>query len=425
MTAESKTFAAYGLEEALVDACTKLGMKDPTDIQAQILGALGRKKDLIAVSGTGTGKTLAYALPMLHHLLQDDKYFYGLVLLPTRELAQQVYGVFAEIGKEIGLRTSLLIGGVDLVQQGKSLANRPHVIVGTPGRVVYHLKNTKGIFLDSFRYLVLDECDKLLEGDFEGEVKEALSLVGKQRNTLLFTATLSRKVVSLKDAILKNPLFFETASSDSVPAGLVQNYIYLPQRYKEVYLYDILRKIGMSKCIVFVSTCISTEKLERLLSGLGESVCALHGSKTQAERTAIIEGFRVGQANVLLATEVAARGIDIADIKLIINYDLPEHYKEYIHRVGRTARAGSTGRAITFVTQYDVKEFQVMEHKLGVRMEEYKVDKSAIHSLIDTVTDMKKEADAEVKEQGIGKRIKEDKKKRKGTGTARPKRKTK
>lgn len=411
--------AEYGLDEALVEACTRMGVEKPTEIQAQILEMLERKKDVIAVSGTGTGKTLAYALPVLHHLLKEDKYFYALVLLPTRELAQQVFSVFAAIGKEIGLRISLLIGGVDLVVQGKSLASRPHLIIGTPGRVVYHLKNTKGIFLDAFRYLILDECDKLLEGDFEGEVNEVLDAIGTHRSTLLFSATLTRKVTALRDRVLKNPLFLETATRDAVPSELVQNYVYLPQRYKEVYLYEILRKIGLSKCIVFVATCIASEKLEKLLSGLGEAVCALHGSKTQPERTAIIEGFRVGKANILLATEVAARGIDIPDIKLIVNYDLPEHHKEYIHRVGRTARAGSTGRAINFVTQYDVREFQLLEHRLGVRMEEYRIDKAAIHSLIDTVMDMKKEADAKVKEQGIGKKIKEDKKKRQ-SGSSRP-----
>jgi len=417
----SVTLSRFGLEEVLLESCAALGIKEPTEIQRGMLEKLERKKDVLGVSGTGTGKTMAYALPILHHLLRADKYFYALVLLPTRELSQQVHSVFTEVGKSISLRTSLLIGGADLVLQGKSLAARPHIIIGTPGRVLYHLKNTKGIFLDSFRYLVLDECDRLLDGDFEGEVKEILETVGPNRNTLLFTATVTKRVAALKEKILNSPVVLESESSEGVPEALVQNYMYIPHRYKEAYLYELLRKIGTTKALVFVATCVTAEKIERILKKLGESVCTIHGNKPQVERTQVIDQFRRGNRNILIATDVASRGIDIPDIKMIVNYDIPEYSKDYVHRVGRTARAGKSGIAINFVTQYDVETFQKMEARIGVRMKEYAVEKSAIESLMDTVADAKREAEAEMREEGVGKRIKEIKnKKAKNSSSKKP-----
>ncbi|KAI5180068.1 ATP-dependent RNA helicase DDX47/RRP3 [Nematocida sp. AWRm80] len=410
---DSKKFADYGLDEGLVEACTAMGLDTPTPIQASILDNLNTKADIVAVSNTGTGKTLGYALPILHRLLQADKYFYGLILLPTRELSQQVHEVFSALGKEIGLRTTLLIGGIDLLVQGKSLAARPHIIIGTPGRVAYHFSNTKGIKLDSFRYIVLDECDKLLDGDFEGEVKEILGMTSKKRNIFLFTATITKRVASLKDRLLKNPLMIETTQSETISKDLVQNYIFLPHKYKEVYLYQIVRSLGVSKAVVFVSTCLTAERLERLLLHMSESVCCIHGSKPQSERTAIIEGFRTGSKNILIATDVVARGIDIPSIKLVLNYDLPDSVKDYIHRVGRTARAGQTGRTISFVSQYDIEDFQKLEQKIKVTMDEYKIDKAVIQSEIDNIESAKKESNAQIREEGVGKRIRDQKQGRK------------
>ncbi|KAI5186371.1 ATP-dependent RNA helicase DDX47/RRP3 [Nematocida homosporus] len=414
MTNLNDSFNNYGLDNDLVGACTKMGLSQPTPIQKCVFEALNRKKDILAISGTGTGKTIAFALPILHHLLKADRYFYALVLLPTRELSQQVHSVFCELGKEFGLRTTLLIGGVDLLVQGKSLAARPHIIVGTPGRIAYHFKNTKGIHLDAFKYLVLDECDRLLDGDFEGEVKEILDMIGPKRLNFLFTATITKRVASLKAKMLNDPLVFETKTSEGVPEDLVQNYVYLPLRYKEIYLYEIIRTLGMSKAIVFVSTCVAAEKLERLLVRLGELVCSIHGSKPQQERTAIIEAFKSGSKNVLIATDVVARGIDIPTVRIVINYDIPECSKDYIHRVGRTARAGQSGRAITLVTQYDVEDFQKLEIKLGTRMAEYQIDTNNITAQIDMVASAKREADLEMKEEGVGQRIKDHKNHKKG-----------
>ncbi|KAI5172429.1 ATP-dependent RNA helicase DDX47/RRP3 [Nematocida sp. LUAm3] len=393
-----KELKDYNIPEEIMMSCRNLGIIRPTEIQQKILENLHEKRDILAVSGTGTGKTLAYAIPILTNLLKADRYFYALILLPTRELAQQVHSLFQELGKEISLRVSLLIGGVDLLPQAKSLSARPHVIIGTPGRVSYHVKHTKGIHLDAFNYVVLDECDRLLDGDFEGEVKEILNSV-EQRNTFLFTATLSKRVTSLKTKILNNPLFFHVTEHLSTPSALLQNYIFLPQKYKDVYLCDIISKMGPIKTIVFVSTCVSAEKLEMLLLRMGELVCSVHGNKQQHERSSIIEGFRTGAQNILIATDVLARGIDIPSVRTIINYDVPECAKDYIHRVGRTARAGASGRSITFVTQYDVEEFQRLEISAKCKMQEYHVDKESIEQLMDVVMEAKRDVEIDVKSQ--------------------------
>lgn len=399
------TFSSYPLEGALVEACARLGFAEPTEIQARVLETIGRRKDILAISRTGTGKTLAYALPVLHNLLKDDKYFYCLVLLPTRELSQQVHSFMADLGKDIGLRISLLIGGEDMVLQGKSLANRPHLIVGTPGRVAYHLKNTKGFSLDLVRYLVLDECDRLLDGDFEGEVAEVLEKLGPHRNTLLFTATITKRVEKLKHTVMKNPLLLGAASRFALAPSLVQNYVFLPLKRKEAYLYCVVRGMGAEKVLVFVSTCLIAEKLHRLFSKLGFGASSIHGGKTQRERTKAMEEFRKGGANVLIATDVAARGIDITDIKCIVNYDVPAYVKDYVHRVGRTARAERAGRAITFVTQYDVEEFQRIEGHIGKKMEEYEVDREEVREVSEEVFEAKREAENEMKDLQISKKI--------------------
>lgn len=406
----SSKFSDYGLDEALVEACTSQGYETPTEVQQNVLAHLRNPRDTVIVSGTGTGKTAAYALPILHHLLSDDKYFYALVLVPTRELAHQVHEVFASLGCSIGLRTTVLIGGIDIVTQGKSLAARPHVVIGTPGRTYYHLSNTKGISHKSFRYIVIDECDKLLETDFEGELRSILDLLAHRKHFCLVTATQTQKVHKLKSKYLVDTLEIQSSTSDTLPTDLVQRYIFLPQKYKEVYLYDVLRRAGAEKTVVFVSTCLLAEKVHRLLLKLGEDTACIHGGKPQPERTATIESFRKGSRSILIATDVAARGMDVPRVRLVVNYDIPNCHKDYIHRVGRTSRAGASGTTVTFVSQYDIEDFKRLERKLGSEMEEYNISPKDIEDVSEMVQDAKKEAEAEIKDEKIGAQLKERKK---------------
>ncbi|KAH9385139.1 ATP-dependent RNA helicase DDX47/RRP3 [Nematocida major] len=413
MQEEKKSFSDFALDSSLVEELEKRRITQPTPIQELILSRLPVKTDIVAMSNTGTGKTLAYSLPILHSLLNDDKYFYAIIILPTRELSQQVHAVLSDIGGEIGLRTTLLIGGVDLLTQGKSLANRPHIIVGTPGRIHHHLKNTKGITFTSFKYLVLDECDRLLDNDFDGDIGSIFEIVSP-KHTLLFTATMTKRVAAFKSKRMNSPVTHSVHSPECVPEDISQQYVHLPQKHKEAYLYSIVRGLGCRKCIVFVGTCVTAERLERMLRCLGESVCSIHGNKVQAVRTETIEMFRSGKYSVLISTDVVARGMDMAGIKTIINYDMPDGVKEYIHRVGRTGRAGETGGAITFVTQYDVEDFRRLEIKLGKKMDIYSIGAEVIHGLLDAVDSAKREAAMDMKEEDVGRKIKEAKKGRQG-----------
>ncbi|KAI5149614.1 ATP-dependent RNA helicase DDX47/RRP3 [Nematocida ausubeli] len=417
MPEEKKTFAEYTLDTSLVEALAKKGITQPTEIQKLMLTNLVNRQSILAISNTGTGKTLAYLLPIMHTLLQDDKYFYAMVILPTRELSQQVHAVLADIGAEIGLRTSLLIGATDLLSQGKSLAARPHIVIGTPGRINHHLRNTKGISVSSFKYLVLDECDRLLDNDFDGDINNILEMISP-KYTFLFSATLTKRVNAFKEKRMNNPLLYNVQKDEGIPENILQQYIYLPQKYKEMYLYSIVHNLGSRKCIVFVKTCITAERIERILRFLGESVCSIHGNKTQDIRTETIEMFRRGKHSILISTDVVARGMDMDGIKVIINYDMPDGHKEYIHRIGRTGRAGEVGSSITLVTQYDVDDFRKLEVKLNKKMDEYSVSSELIYSLVDSVDQAKREAAMDMKEEGVGKKIKEFKKGKQGTKSA-------
>lgn len=413
MLKEKKSFSDFSLDASLVEELAKRGIVHPTPIQELILSALPIKKDILAISNTGTGKTLAYSLPILDSLLTDDKYFYAMMILPTRELSQQVHAVLSDVGQEIGLRTTLLIGGVDLLTQGKSLANRPHIIIGTPGRIHHHLKNTKGITLTSFKYLVLDECDRLLDNDFDGDINSILEVISP-KYTFLFTATITKRVNSFKSKVMRDPYMYNVQKHETIPEDISQQYIHMPHKHKEVYLYSIVRTLGCRRSIVFVNTCVTAERLERMLRSLGESVCSIHGNKAQSVRTETIELFRKAKYSILISTDVVARGMDMDGIKMIINYDMPDGAKEYIHRIGRTGRAGETGSAITFVTQYDVDDFRKLEIKLEKKMDAYSISADVIHGLLDDIDAAKREAAMDMKEEGVGKKIKEIKKGRQG-----------
>lgn len=420
MSETQKLFSSFALDSELVSSLKKRGIMHPTPVQEHVLKHLSNKKDIYAVSSTGSGKTLAYTLPILNALLKDDMFFYALIILPTRELSLQVHSVISDLGSEIGLRTSLLIGGVDLLAQGKSLASRPHFIIGTPGRILHHLKNTRGVNCKSFKYLVLDECDRILDGDFDGDVSEICKLISPAY-TFLFTATASKRVRAFVSKSMDSPIFFGGEEAE-VPSSVFQQYVYLPQKHKEAYLLSILQGTGDRMGIIFVSTCIAAERIGRILKSLGIKAESIHGNQGQPIREETINKFRAGIYKWLVGTDVAARGVDITDIRIVINYDMPNGVREYVHRVGRTGRGGSTGSSITFVSQYDVDDFRRLEIKLGKKIEEYTVSSERIYELLDEIDSAKRTANAEMKENGIGEKVKEMRRRRKGEKTRKTKR---
>lgn len=410
MEGESETFAGLGVCEALCDAVTKLGYTCPTEIQKQSLPFSLKGKDIIALAPTGSGKTCAFALPILQSLLLGDngrpQPFYAMVLAPTRELAFQIEEHFQAVGAGIGVKCVTLVGGMDMMTQSIALARKPHIIVATPGRLVDHLENTKGFSLSKLKYLVFDEADRLLNMDFEKEVDKILQTIPTSkagRRTLLFSATMTTKVAKLQRASLKSPVKVEVSSHKyETVENLTQEYVFMPAKHKDCYLVYTLNEIATKSAIVFCDTIRAAERATLTLRTLGIAAIPLHGKMQQTKRLGALNKFKAS-GGVLIATDVASRGLDIPQVDLVINYDIPTHSKDYVHRVGRTARAGRSGRSITFVTQYDVELFQRIEQLINKKMTEFVTDAESVLILQERVAEATRMASLEMRENGDSK----------------------
>ena len=337
------TFRGLGVKETLCEAIEGLGWTTPSDIQAQSIPEALQGRDVIGLAETGSGKTGAFAIPILHALLENPQRLFALVLAPTRELAFQINEVFEALGAAISLRTVCVVGGIDMMTQAIALAKKPHVIVGTPGRLVDHLQNTRGFSLRTLKYFVLDEADRMLSMDFEEEINQILAVIPRERNTYLFSATMTSKVAKLQKASLTNPVKVEVSNKFQVPKQLVQQYLFIPAKWKDCYLAYALDEFKGQSSIIFVATCNNAIRVALLLRNLGFGAVCLHGQLSQPKRLGALNKFKSGQRNILVATDVASRGLDIPNVDMVLNFDIPSHGKDYVHRVGRTARAGRSG----------------------------------------------------------------------------------
>ncbi len=377
-----RSFAALGLSPWLARACAALGMAEPTPVQAACIPAIIAGRDVVGVAQTGSGKTAAFALPILHALAPDPYGVFALVLTPTRELAGQLAEQFAALGAGAALRAAVVVGGLDMAAQARALARRPHVVVATPGRLAGLLaaEPALGAGFRRAAFLVLDEADRLLDPTFEPELAAILPLLPARRQTLLFTATMTRALGALQAAALRDAFYFEAAVGLAVPAGLRQEYLLVPAKVKEVYLVHLLRGLAAAgpgrSAVVFAATRRRCALLAALLAELGLPAAALHAGLPQRARAAALARFRAGAPPVLLATDVAARGLDIPSVDLVINYDLPALARDYVHRVGRAARAGRPGRALTLVSQHDAELLRRVEALVGGEMGAAEVDEA-------------------------------------------------
>ncbi|KAF2858437.1 DEAD-domain-containing protein [Piedraia hortae CBS 480.64] len=393
-----KNFADLGVTASLCDACDACGFKTPTPIQRQAIPLALEGKDIIGLAETGSGKTAAFALPMLQALLDHQEPFFGLVLSPTRELAFQIKQQTEALGSAINVRCAILVGGTDMMSEQIALAKKPHVVVATPGRLLDHLENTKGFSLRKLRFLVLDEADRLLDMSFGPAIEKILQQLPRERRTLLFSATMN-KLDKLTRAALRSPTRVSVSASDhQTVKNLVQRYVFCPYDHKKVYFVALLNDFLGKACIVFARTVNETQLLAFLLRSLGRSAIPLHGQMSQSARLGALNKFRSGGREILVATDVAARGLDIPSVDLVVNFDIPQDSKTYIHRVGRTARAGRSGVAISFVTQYDVDVFQNIEKALGKKLEAHDMDKASVLSLSETVEEANRQAIKSMKE---------------------------
>merc|ERR1719419_726217 len=381
------TWESLGVSEPLRAAVTQMKWVKPSKIQKEAIPPALQKKDIIGLAETGSGKTGAFALPILHSLLDAPQRLYALILTPTRELAFQISEQFEALGATIGIKCCVVVGGMDMVSQAILLAKKPHILVATPGRLVDHLENTKGFSLKSLKYLVMDEADRILNMDFEVEVNKILRCIPSERRSMLFSATMTKKVAKLQRASLKDPVKVEVSGSYQTVDKLLQYYLFIPLKVKELYLVHIMNELAGNSFIIFCSTCSATLRLSLMLRSLGFTAIPLNGQMSQNKRLASLNKFKSKSRSILLATDVASRGLDIPHVDIVVNYDIPTHSKDYIHRVGRTARAGRAGKAVTFVSQYDVELYQRIEQLIEKKLPLYPTEEKEVMVLLERVVE--------------------------------------
>jgi ATP-dependent RNA helicase DeaD len=346
-----ENFKLLKIEDSLKNSLEKMKFTKPTPIQGMAIPVALEGKDVLGTAQTGTGKTLAFSIPLINKLILDKNAF-ALVMCPTRELATQVMAAIKSIiSDKINIKTALLIGGEAMQKQLRQLGNRSRIIVGTPGRINDHLKR-KSLNLSATKYLVLDETDRMLDMGFTPQIEMILKFVPKDHQTLLFSATLPQNIVRISERYLNKPERISTGST-SVPIAKIKQetlQVFKENKYDELVDQFIARK---GSILVFVKTKRGADKMVKRLKEEGHSADAIHGDLRQSKRDRVITSFRKGLKRILIATDVAARGLDIPLIQHVINYDLPQVPEDYVHRIGRTARAGTEGSALTFLTPDD------------------------------------------------------------------------
>ena len=349
-------FAQLQLAAPLARAVAEMGYESMTPIQAQAIPVVITGKDVMGAAQTGTGKTAAFSLPLLHRLMKHENSstsparhpVRALVLLPTRELADQVAQQVKLYAKYTNLRSAVVFGGMDMKPQTLELKRGVEILVATPGRLLDHIE-AKNAVLNQVEYVVLDEADRMLDIGFLPDLQRILSYLPKQRTTLLFSATFSPEIKRLAGSYLQNPVTIEVARPNATASTVEQRFYSVPEDEKRHALHQILKTRGMKQAFVFVNSKLGCARLARSLEHEGLKTTALHGDKSQDERLKALDAFKKGEVDLLVCTDVAARGLDIKDVPCVFNFDIPFNAEDYIHRIGRTGRAGATGLAVSFV----------------------------------------------------------------------------
>ena len=351
-------FRDLGIKGSLLALLTKRGFDKPTPIQHQIIPAAIAGKDVVGIAQTGTGKTLAFGIPMIQRIgLYKGQ---GLVLVPTRELALQVEQSLRQIGAPLGLRCAVLIGQTSQRQQEDALRRQPHVVVATPGRLV-DLMNQGVYHLDRVKIITLDEADRMLEVGFLTEIKKVLKAAPKERQTMLFSATMPQSISSLASTFMKMPLRIEIAPQGTSAENVEQELFVVSKNDKMRLLDSLLQQYQGQKVLIFSRTKYGAKKIARDIRQMNHPVTEIHSNRSQAQRKAALAGFIEGKFRIMVATDIASRGIDVRDISIVINFDLPDNSEDYVHRIGRTGRAGRYGKAISFVTSSQRADVQKIE----------------------------------------------------------------
>ncbi|KIJ69994.1 hypothetical protein HYDPIDRAFT_104666 [Hydnomerulius pinastri MD-312] len=443
-----RSFTEMGISTPLEAALRRMSIHTPTEIQAACIPPLLAGRDCIGHAKTGSGKTVAFAIPILQKLSDDPYGIFAIVLTPTRELAFQISEQFAVLGAALSIRTSVIVGGMDMMTQALELDSRPHVVIATPGRIVDHLRSSSGDWdLSRVKFLVLDEADRLLTQTFAPELAYLFNVLPNDRQTCLFTATLTPSVETLATAPPKagklKPFFHRTESTVETVASLKQHYVLVPSHVREAYLFHLLcnppentiplrrappepmkkptkRQNGKTKTsrknpeeeqivqppptIVFCTKPRTAAYITSLLKTLSIRSTALHSRLTQRERLASLSLFRSAVIPVLVSTDVGARGLDIEDVAMVINWDLPNEPEEYTHRVGRTARAGKGGVAVSFVTEKDEDRILRIEDRIGTKLTAISLPEDKVLDNLNAVSTAKRLANMELHDSNFGHR---------------------
>ncbi|OHT07727.1 putative ATP-dependent RNA helicase DDX47 [Tritrichomonas foetus] len=387
---DSITFYDLGLCKEMVDACTRLGWKVPTPIQAKTIPPALNKKDVCGMAETGSGKTGAFALPIYHHLLENQKEMYALVLEPTHELVLQVADVFRQLGEEIGAKVIAITGGVDERSQVKLLEKKPHIIVATTGRLNQIMREKPNINFKTIRALVFDEADRMLSDSFLSEVKTILARIGNNHQSFLFSATLPDEIENLIELSLNQPETFALSKNNETASTLTESVVVAPTNKKEAVLFTLLKELNDKTCVIFTGMRKTAHIVTKMLQTLRKSAVLYHGKLQQKQRQKAVEDFKNGKFTILVATNVASRGLDIPHVSTVINYDLPETSEEYVHRVGRAGRATRCGNAITIITMNDLPAFKILEGNLKHKLDLKRVDDDDVAQVAEEVEQARK-----------------------------------
>jgi ATP-dependent RNA helicase RhlE len=366
-------FSSLGLSASVVQGVKAMGYVEPTPIQLRVIPLILAGHDVIGSAQTGTGKTAAFALPILSELGRHDRSTRVLVLEPTRELAAQVETAFRDLARFTDLRIAVVFGGVGYGKQNDALRTGADVVVATPGRLLDHLGQGT-LRLDQVKYLVLDEADRMLDMGFLPDVRRIVERCPRDRHTSLFSATIPPQIDSLIRWAMKSPQVVEIGMRRS-PAETVKHVIYaVAEAQKTDLLTELLKRVNYDSVIVFCRTKDRADRIGHMLKKRNHAVAILHSNRTQREREQALRGFRDGKFEVLVATDIAARGLDIANVSHVINFDVPQHPEDYVHRIGRTGRAEATGDAFTLMVAADIKHVEAIERFIGQKIERVKLE---------------------------------------------------
>ncbi|MEJ8302318.1 DEAD/DEAH box helicase [Saccharibacillus sacchari] len=353
-------FVDFDLEPKVLQAITEMGFEEATPIQSQAIPIALTGSDMIGQAQTGTGKTAAFGIPMISKIAREEEKISALVMAPTRELAIQVADEIEKLARFKGLRSLAIYGGQDIVRQIRALKRKPQIIIGTPGRLLDHI-NRKTIKLDDVQTVVLDEADEMLDMGFMEDIQSILKLVPEERQTLLFSATMPANIKRLAEQFLKNPQHVSVIPKQISAPLIDQAYIEVPERQKFEALTRLIDMESPELAILFGRTKRRVDELAEALQKRGYSADGLHGDLSQNQRDAVMRKFRDGSIEVLVATDVAARGLDVSGVTHVINFDLPQDPESYVHRIGRTGRAGKEGKAWSFVTPRELDHLNFIE----------------------------------------------------------------